>query len=252
MSTKEKYLSEAKMRETPSKKLSLQIADGAVTTGKIAKGAVTSDKLGNDVSGTLDYLDESLQAVEENKVDKSILYNTIYTQGQLKNQNYNSGSQDPIVSASTIVTDGGGYKKPNTGIPMDDLSQNVRNAINTGGSGSNVEVIELNGYMSSTSWQGFHSSQDLCSDVISAYQSGKQVVLTYYTTNIHVTIPIQFPYAQSATGTVIYALPWSGSGVALSLNGSSISSASNYLYFISGDGNGNIYTQIYILSENIK
>lgn len=303
--TSEKYISEAKMSEAPSKKLSLVIANGAVTTSKIADGAITFDKLNTEVTNTIDYLDTTVEALADSKADKSSVYNVFYTNNALKKQNINSGPVSDIVTASTIVSDGGGikgvkvqvgsisgelpkdsekklsltletapyenslnpitsgavytalqskgtYSKPAGGIPMNDLSQSVQDAIAAGGGSSNVEVIELNGYMSSTSWQNFHSSQELCSDVISAYQSGKQVVLTYDTTNIRVTIPIQFPYAQSATGTAVYMLPWSGSGVALAQSGGSVSSASNYMYFISGDGNGNIYTQTYILSPNVK
>lgn len=380
--TSEKYISEAKMSEAPSKKLSLVIANGAVTTSKLADGAITFDKLNVEVTSTIDYLDTTVEALADSKADKSQLQYTSYNNftKSFTTQPYN-GAATTLVTASQVVTDGDGlkgvlvnvggisgelpkdvhrkvsisidntptenslnpitsgavytalqgkgtyskpaggipstdlasavttslgkadsavqdiqakvgtstavsivnsttkiatitidstptnnstntvtsggvytavngkYTKPSGGIPMNDLSQSVQDAIAAGGSG--IEVIDLSGYMSSTSWQNFHSSQDLCNDVISAYQNGKQVVLTYSGDNIRVAIPIQFPYAQSATGTTVLMMPWSGSGVALSLSGSSISSASNYMYFISGDGNGHIYTQIYTLSPNV-
>lgn len=48
----EKYISEAKLRKVPKKKLGLVINDEAITTPKIAQNAVTSSKV-NDGAITL-------------------------------------------------------------------------------------------------------------------------------------------------------------------------------------------------------
>lgn len=52
--TKEKYLSGAKISETPRKKLALVIKDGSVTTGKVADEAITEDKLSEEVRNKID------------------------------------------------------------------------------------------------------------------------------------------------------------------------------------------------------
>lgn len=66
MSTvKEKYMSEAKLSETPIKKLSLKIADKAIKTNHIDDGAVTLDKLSGNVIRVLrEDLQNQIDALE--------------------------------------------------------------------------------------------------------------------------------------------------------------------------------------------
>lgn len=64
---KEKYLGEAKLTSVPKKKLVLSIGDGSVTTNKIADGAVTSDKLSDDVAEDVvqPIVDEAVEELQQ-------------------------------------------------------------------------------------------------------------------------------------------------------------------------------------------
>lgn len=299
----EKYISEAKMSEAPSKKLSLVIANGAVTTSKIADGAITFDKLNAEVTNTIDFLDDTVAALADSKADKSSVYNVFYTNNTLKKQNINSGPVSDIVTASTIVSDGGGikgvkvqvggisgelpkdsekklsltletapyenslnpitsgavytalqnkgtYSKPSGGIPMNDLSQSVQDAIAAGGSG--VEVIDLSGYMSSTPFLEYTGGQGLSADVIAAYEAGKQVVLVGTDNSdmqIRFTIPISFPYGPDANENVKYYSYWSGSTVVMSRDSLNPNTFVPMVACIAGCGEGTVTTNIFTLGS---
>lgn len=60
MSTSEKYISEALLRDKPRKALKLAIKDGAVTSPKIADSAVTEDKLADDSVSTDKLVDHNV------------------------------------------------------------------------------------------------------------------------------------------------------------------------------------------------
>ena len=91
--SKEKYIGEAALKDKPSKKLTLVIKDGSVTTNKIADENVTTEKVANEAVTTPKIAE---QAITDSKLgDSSVVERTI-----------NEGAvTTPKIANEAVVTD---------------------------------------------------------------------------------------------------------------------------------------------------
>lgn len=111
-----------------------------------AAGAI--DNL-NEIIAFLDGIDtddptlaNQLLAINNNKADKSAtVSNVSYSSSKI--QKTINGTTTDVVTASTIVTDGGGYKKPSGGIPSSDMASAVTTSL--GKADSAVQSVSMNG-----------------------------------------------------------------------------------------------------------
>lgn len=111
-----------------------------------AAGAI--DNL-NEIIAFLDGIDtddptlaNQLLAINTNKADKSAtVSNVSYSSSKI--QKTINGTTTDVVTASTIVTDGGGYKKPSGGIPSSDMASAVTTSL--GKADSAVQSVSMNG-----------------------------------------------------------------------------------------------------------
>lgn len=77
--SKEKYLSESTIKETPKQRFSIKLKDGSITSDKITDGAITTPKI-KDSSVTKEKLSEDVQNTLNNvggKFDKSSIVQSI-------------------------------------------------------------------------------------------------------------------------------------------------------------------------------
>lgn len=111
-----------------------------------AAGAI--DNL-NEIIAFLDGIDtddptlaNQLLAINNNKADKSAtVSNVSYSSSKI--QKTINGTTTDVATASTIVTDGGGYKKPSGGIPSSDMASAVTTSL--GKADSAVQSVSMNG-----------------------------------------------------------------------------------------------------------
>lgn len=111
-----------------------------------AAGAI--DNL-NEIIAFLDGIDtddptlaNQLLSINNNKADKSAtVSNVSYSSSKI--QKTINGTTTDVVTASTIVTDGGGYKKPSGGIPSSDMASAVTTSL--GKADSAVQSVSMNG-----------------------------------------------------------------------------------------------------------
>lgn len=113
-----------------------------------AAGAI--DNL-NEIIAFLDGIDtddptlaNQLLAINTNKADKSATVSTVTYDGTNKKLTKTiNGTTTDVVTSSTIVTDGGGYKKPSGGIPSTDMASAVTTSL--GKADSAVQSVSING-----------------------------------------------------------------------------------------------------------
>ena len=99
--SKEKYIGEAALKDKPSKKLTLVIKDGSVTTNKIADENVTTEKVANEAVTTPKIAE---QAITDSKLgDSSVVERTI-NEGAVTTPKIASGAVETDKIANENVT----------------------------------------------------------------------------------------------------------------------------------------------------
>lgn len=89
-------------------------------------------------------LANQLLSINNNKADKSATVSTVTYDGTNKKLTKTiNGTTTDVVTSSTIVTDGGGYKKPSGGIPSTDMASAVTTSL--GKADSSVQSVSING-----------------------------------------------------------------------------------------------------------
>lgn len=132
------------------------VKDGMISSVVITNGNLVitwnSDSTGvttpttiplTDIFNPANYYDkDTIDGMLGNKADKSAtVSNVSYSSSKI--QKTINGTTTDVVTASTIVTDGGGYKKPSGGIPSTDMASAVTTSL--GKADSSVQSVSING-----------------------------------------------------------------------------------------------------------
>ena len=114
--------------------------DGMISDIEAGQVSIVDNLTTNDSAKALSA--KQGKVLQDNKAEKSATVSGVsYTSSKI--QKTINGSTTDVVSASTIVTDGGGYKKPSGGIPSSDMASAVQASL--GKADSSVQTVSING-----------------------------------------------------------------------------------------------------------